>query len=116
MPNVPIGRIWRRGHNGCMAYRAAFLLPALAGALAAQYGTTPKTSAQDYPAQAKLQELSIGAEYLVHSFSSGRQMFIAKDYLVVEVALFPAKGQNLLVNTAHFSLRVNGRKPALPPQ
>ena len=102
--------------NKCMAYRIALLLPALAGTLAAQYGTTPKASEQDYPVRAKLEKLSIGAEYLVHSFSSGRQMFIAKDYLVVEVALFPAKGENLLVNASHFSLRVNGRKQALSPQ
>jgi hypothetical protein len=99
-----------------MAYRAALLLPALAGALAAQYGTTPKASAQDYPVRARLEKLAIGTEYLVHSFSSGREMFIAKDYLVVEVALFPANGASLLVNAGHFSLRVNGRKQALSPQ
>ena len=123
-----------------MSYRAALLLPALAGVLTAQTGqrpipptttqtplpsaeaylsrtgTTPKTSAQDYPARAKLENLSIGAEYLVHSFSSGRQMFIAKNYLVVEAALFPANGQSLLVNAGDFSLRVNGRKQALSPQ
>jgi hypothetical protein len=99
-----------------MAYRVALLLPALAGTLAAQYGTAPKASAQDYPVRAKLEKLSIGAEYLVHSFSSGREMFIAKDYLVVEVALYPAKGESLLVEAGHFSLRVNGRKQALSPQ
>lgn len=116
-----------------MPYRAAMLLPALAATLAAQpttmrtplpyahdylsrTGTTPKASEQDYPVRAKLQKLSIGAEYLVHSFSSGRQMFIAKDYLVVEVALFPAKGENLEVNASHFTLCVNGRKQALSPQ
>jgi hypothetical protein len=99
-----------------MAYRVALLLPALAGTLAAQYGTTPKPSAQDYPVRAKLEKLSIGAEYLVHSFSSGREMFIAKDYLVVEVALYPANGASLLVNAGHFTLRVNGHKQALSPQ
>ena len=99
-----------------MAYRAALWLPALAGTLAAQYGTTPKASEQDYPVRAKLEKLSIGAEYLVHSFSGGRQMFIARDYLVVEVALFPAKGENLLVSTGQFSLRVNGRKQTVLPQ
>jgi hypothetical protein len=99
-----------------MTYRAALFPLALAGTLAAQYGTTPKASEQEYPVRARLEKLSIGAEYLVHSFSGGRQMFIAKDYLVVEVALFPAKGENLLVNASHFSLRVNGRKQALSPQ
>jgi hypothetical protein len=52
----------------------------------------------------------------VHSFSSGRQMFIAKDYLVVEVALYPATGEGLLVQAGHLSLHVNGRKQALSPQ
>jgi|HubBroStandDraft_1064217.scaffolds.fasta_scaffold00725_20 hypothetical protein len=98
-----------------MPYRVALLLPALAGVLAAQYGTTPKASEQDYPVHAKLEKLAIGAEYLVHSFSSGREMFIAKDYLVVEVAFFPAKGDALVVNSGHFSLRVNDRKQALAP-
>jgi hypothetical protein len=99
-----------------MPFRAALLVPALAGVLAAQYGTTPKASEQDYPAHAKLDKLSVGAEYLVHSFSSGRQMFIAKDYLVVELALFPANAQTLLVNAGEFTLRVNGRKQTISPQ
>jgi hypothetical protein len=99
-----------------MAYRVALLLPALAGAMAAQYGTAPKASAQDYPVRAQVEKLSIGAEYTVHSFSRGSEMFIAKNYLVVEVALFPAKGENLLLNAGQFTLRVNGRKQLLLPQ
>ena len=115
-----------------MAGCGALWLPFLAGTLAAQstaawdvqaqrdkpaaIGTAPKASEQDYPARAKLEKLSIGAEYLIHSFSSGRQMFIARDYLVVEVALFPAKGENMAVSTGQFSLRVNGRKQAISPQ
>ena len=60
-----------------MFYRRFLWLPVLAGTLAAQYGTPPKPSAQDYPVHANVGGLSIGAEYLVHSFSSGRDMFIA---------------------------------------
>ena len=56
-----------------MVYRAALSFSALAGLLAAQSGTAPKASAQDYPVHAKLEKLSIGAEYLVHSFSRGRE-------------------------------------------
>jgi len=99
-----------------MAYRVVLLFPILAGTLAAQNGTTPKSSEQEYPVRAKLEKLSIGAEYLVHSFSSGREMFIAKDYLVVEVALYPANGSSLMVNAGHFTLHVNGRKQELSPQ
>ena len=53
---------------------------------------------------------------MIHSFSGGRQTFIAKDYLVVEVALYPAKGERVMVEASQFSLRVNGKRQALAPQ
>ena len=87
-----------------------------AAALPAQSGTAPKASPADYPARASVAKLSIGADYMVHSFSAGRQTFIAKDYLVVEVALYPAKGERFIVDTGQFSLRVNGKKQAVAPQ
>lgn len=99
-----------------MAFRAALLISALAGTLAAQYGTRPKASAGEYPAHAKVEPLTIGAEYLVHSFSNGRQVYIAKDYLVVEVALFPVKGQRLEMADWQFALRINRRKQTIAPQ
>lgn len=99
-----------------MSCRGVAWLPLVAGVLAAQSGTVPKAGAEEYPVHAKLEKLSIGAEYLVHSFSGGRETFIARDYLVVEVALFPAPGQSLVVNAGQFSLRMNGRKQALAPQ
>ena len=74
-----------------MLQRIVLLVSAFVLALPAQIGTRPKASEQEYPAHSKLEGLGIGAEYLVHSFSSGNEMFIAKEYLVVEVALFPAK-------------------------
>jgi hypothetical protein len=92
-------------------------LPLWCGVLtAAQHGTTPKASEQDYPAHAAVGDLSIGAEYLVHSFAGAGETFIAKDYLVVEVALFPARGKPLAVNAGQFSLRINQQKQALTPQ
>ena len=42
-------------------------------------------------------------------------MFIAENYLVVEVALYPPKGDSVHVETTKFSLRVNGKK-LLPPE
>ncbi|HLY15892.1 MAG TPA: hypothetical protein VKR61_01650 [Bryobacteraceae bacterium] len=87
-----------------------------AGALWAQSGTKPKASEQDYPAHVKLPELAIGAEYLVHSFGGGGEMYIARDYLVVEVALFPSNRESFAVTAARFALRFNGRKEAIAPQ
>jgi len=97
-----------------MGYRVAMLSAVLAAVLQAQSGTTPKASPADY--RGGVAQLSLGAEYMAHSFSGGRQTFIAKDYLVVEVALYPAKGERLVVNAGQFSLRVNSKKQALAPQ
>src|ERR1035437_5503741 len=79
-------------------------------------GTPPKASAAEYPVQAKSGNLAIGAEYLVHSFGSGEQMYLAEKYLVVEVALFPPKGESVTADAARFALRVNGKKTLLYAQ
>jgi hypothetical protein len=54
-------------------------------------------------------DLGLGAEYLVHSFSAGRQTFVAPRYLVVEVAVLPAKGQAVELGAGQFLLRINGK-------
>lgn len=99
----------------------------LAGALAAYAqgtprlsihaeGTPTKASAAEYPVHANSGNLAIGAEYMVHSFSSGEQMYLAENYLVVEVALFPPKGEGITADAGKFALRVNGKKTLLYAQ
>jgi hypothetical protein len=88
---------------------------AFAAAAFAQ-GTEPKPEAEDYDVHGQSKNVSLGAEYMVHSFSGQGQTFIANDYLVVEIALYPAKGEALAVKTAGFGLRVNGKTPPLAPQ
>ncbi len=92
-----------------LAFLVLFALPALAG-------TAPKEKATDYPVSATLPALSIGAEYLVHSFSGGGQTYVAPDYLVVEVALFSPARAPVSVSSGQFSLRINGKKHVLLPQ
>ena len=79
-------------------------------------GTQPKASAAEYPVQAISGNLTIGAEYMVHSFGGGEQMYLAERYLVVEVALFPPKGESVTADATKFALRVNGKKTLLYPQ
>ncbi len=79
-------------------------------------GTEPRPDAASYPAQAKLETLSIGAEFLVRSFHAAGEMFFLPDYLVVEVALFPARGREMAVSAGNFSLRLNNKRTALLPQ
>ncbi|HVN04410.1 MAG TPA: hypothetical protein VMT86_08340 [Bryobacteraceae bacterium] len=97
-----------------MPCRALLLLPLLAGSLAAQYGTTPKANAEAYAAHATLGGLSLGAEYMMHSFSGHGQTYIVRDYLVVEVALFCPPGTVVTPEARQFTLRVNGRNTLAP--
>ena len=58
--------------------------------------------------------IEIGAEYMVHSFSGDGQTFLAPDYLVVEVALFPPKGANVTAGCGQFTLRIDGKAVLSP--
>ena len=83
-------------------------------------GTDPKPKAEDYPVQAEAkilgQPVAVGAEFMVHSFSKGEEAYVAPEFIVVEVALYPPKGAKLTVSPSQFSLRINGKKQALLPQ
>src|SRR5215471_9667051 len=88
----------------------------LAAVVAWAQGTTPKTKASDYPVHDAIGSTEIGADYMVHSFGRGEQLFIVERYLVVEVALFPPKDGTVTVDPLHFGLRVNGKKIPITPQ
>jgi hypothetical protein len=76
----------------------------------AQYEVPRKAS--EYPAHATWPQFEIGAEYLVHSIPTDNGSLFARDYLVVEVAIYPAK-QPIVISDAHFTLRMNGKKSVL---
>lgn len=81
----------------------------------AQGGSEPKPKAEDYDFHVQAKYIAIGAEFMIHSFSGQGQNYIAKDFLVVEVALYPPKGQSVNVNEGAFALRINGKKQVLVP-
>ncbi|HWC98421.1 MAG TPA: hypothetical protein VG456_16795 [Candidatus Sulfopaludibacter sp.] len=87
----------------------------LVGAIYAQ-GTTPKEKPEDYPVHAQARSASLGAEFMIHSFSGGEQTYLVKDYIVIEVALYPPKGQPVDVHSGNFMVRINGKKQELLPQ
>src|SRR3954449_10785368 len=91
-----------------------YLVYLAAAAAAFAQGTTPKPSSEDYPVHAKSGANELAAEYMVHSFSAGEQMFIAENYLVVEVAFYPPKGGSVGVETGRFGLHDNGKTPLAP--
>ena len=71
--------------------------------------TEHKDKATDYPVHAVAGKVAIGADYLVHSIPAGDQTFVASDYLVVEVAVFPAFAQPVTIDDRNFTLRLNGK-------
>jgi len=83
------------------------------------YGETEhKDKATDYPIHAMAGKVAIGADYLIHSIPAGDQTFLAKDFLVVEVAVFPALAQPVTIAGNTFTLRLNGAKlplASIPP-
>jgi hypothetical protein len=87
----------------------------LALVTAAWLSATVKEKAADYPAHADVGTVSIGAEYLVHSIPAHSQTFFARDYLVVEVAVFPGRLEPVEIGANTFTLRINGRKEVMFP-
>ena len=92
----------------------------LAACAAFAQGTDPKPKPEDYPVHAQIsvlgQPVTLGAEFDVHSFSRGEEMYVAPEFLVVEVAFYPPKGTRIDVSPPQFTLRVNGRKQPLLAQ
>lgn len=78
-------------------------------------GTDPKPKPEDYPVSGESNGVGVGSEFMIHSFSGENRTFILADYLVVEVAVYPAKDHPIDVNNGQFSLRLNG-KTLLRPQ
>ena len=75
----------------------------------------PRSKASDYPAHVALPGMEIGVEYLVHSIPAEKGDYFAREYLVVEVAIFPVTKDSLRVSSGHFTLRIN-KKSTLSAQ
>jgi len=80
------------------------------------HGTTPKQVPSGYPVRAALGDRTVAAEYMVRSIQGRDGTFVNKNYLVIEVAFYGPKLARLLISNSQFSLRINGKKPALSPQ
>lgn len=70
----------------------------------------------EYQAQAKAGAVTIAAEFLGHSVPTPESTYTAEDYVVVEAALFGPPDARARLTTGDFSLRINGKKVALPSQ
>ena len=72
----------------------------------------------DYPRMMKLDKADVGAEFHAHTLPvgdvDGKSPLFAGDYLVIEIAIYPAPFVRMQVNPAHFTLRLNGKKVVEP--
>jgi hypothetical protein len=73
----------------------------------------PRSKASDYPVHITLPGMEMGAEYLVHSIPGERGGYFAKEYLVVEVAIFPASRESVKISSGRFTLRINNKSVLL---
>jgi hypothetical protein len=80
---------------------------ALLPALLAQDATRSKVS--DYPAHTKMPSMEIGVEYLLNSIPLDKGMYLAKDHLVLDVAIFPSTPAGINISASQFTLRVNNK-------
>jgi len=90
------------------------LVPSLTLGVALAQDAQPRSKASDYPVHATLPGMEIGAEYLVHSIPAESGMYFGKEYLVVDVGIFPdTKGGPITTSARRFTLKINGGKIVL---
>jgi hypothetical protein len=79
-------------------------------------GLPPRVSAAEYTAAAKSGAVTIAAEFVGHAAPTPQATFTTEEYIGVEVGIFGAAGARATLAESEFSLRVNGKKQALPSQ
>ena len=77
-------------------------------------GMPPRVAPTEYQAHAQAGSVTIGAEFMGHAVPTPDHTFSSEDYVVVEAGLFGAPGAHITLSRDDFSLRVNGKKNALP--
>lgn len=82
----------------------------------AQPGLPARATPGDYQAQAKVGQVTIGAEFTGHGIPNAQQPLNSEDYVAVEVGLFGPADARLTIGATDFSLRINGKKELLPSQ
>lgn len=92
------------------------IILALAASMASGQGTVHREKPSDYPLQVRIPGAELGVEYMVRTIAAGGTTFVADDYLVVEIAVFPSKRDEVMVNHHDFTLHLNGKKAGLLTQ
>src|SRR5271165_2667083 len=94
--------------------RDALFLFILSASLCLGQGTVTREKPSGYPSRMNLASMELAAEYLVHSMPTPKGAIFTDDYLVVEVAVFPASRTPVTLHDSDFILRINGKRTLLP--
>jgi hypothetical protein len=79
-------------------------------------GLPPRATPADYQAQAKAGDMTIAAEFVGHFVPTLQGNLTTEDYVVVETGMFGPPEAHIKLFLGDFSLRINGKKTALPGQ
>lgn len=79
-------------------------------------GLPPRATPADYQAQAHAGSMTIAAEFVGHFVPTLQGNLSTEDYVVVETGIFGPPGTPIKLFAGDFSLRINGKKTALPGQ
>jgi hypothetical protein len=79
-------------------------------------GMPPRTTPAEYQSHAEAGSVTIAAEFTGHAIGTAQGTLTTEDYVVVETAFFGAAGARTKLAAEDFSLRINGKKAALPTQ
>lgn len=92
-----------------------FLLLTLS-TLLAQESIPARAKPEDYKVSAVIGGHAIAADFLGHTVPAPEATFVTEDYIVIELAVFPAAKSDFRFDSGKFTLRVNGKKPEMLPQ
>jgi hypothetical protein len=79
-------------------------------------GLPPRATPAEYQAQAVVGMVTIVAEFTGHAIGTPQGTLTTEDYVVVETGFFGPAGARTRLAADDFSLRINGKKAALPSQ
>src|SRR5664280_1862359 len=79
-------------------------------------GMPPRTAPTEYQANAQAGTVTIAAEFTGHAIGTPQGTLTTEEYVVVETGFFGPEGARTRLAIGDFSLRIAGKKAALPGQ
>lgn len=87
-----------------------------APAVSESKGMPPRATPADYQARTQAGTLTLAAEFVGHSVPTPESTYSTEDFVVVETGLFGPPDARAKLSIGDFSLRINGKKMAMPSQ